>query len=265
MSPDELLTPPVFNYSRSLRWASTADTTLLLFKRATEKAHCGIPVREGVEWVKSETRRSIHPMNRLGSPEEIAAYCTLPGGERRSHWAPGVFTRMAVASCAALVLQWGTVGAAVIVAYFTPTTKIGCRSMSYLIYGAFSTLIWMLLLTSSILAHHSAAYSRRMSSSPSACVALTWSHWLRWTGKLLAIVNTIVVILASVFQYSGFYDRCFCNSSVFSRGGTAYAVIIETAAQAAQAKSAWIGALVMACTSAAIFLSVLNLLLDSVG
>jgi hypothetical protein len=105
MSPDELLAPPVLNYSRSLRWASTAETTFLLFKRATEKARCGIPVRDGVEWVKSETQRSIHPMDRLGSYEAIAASCMLLGGGRRSHWAPVVFTRMAIASCAALVLQ----------------------------------------------------------------------------------------------------------------------------------------------------------------
>jgi hypothetical protein len=91
------------------------------------------------------------------------------------------------------------------------------------------------------------------------------SHWLRWTGKLLAIVNSAVVILASVFQYSSFYDRCYCNSSVFSRGGDAYAVIIETAAQAAQAKSAWIGAVALACVSAAGFLGLLNVLVDRIA
>jgi hypothetical protein len=56
--------------------------------------------------------------------EAIAASCMLLGGGRRSHWAPGVFTRMAIAPYAALVLQWGTVGAALIVAYFTPTTGV---------------------------------------------------------------------------------------------------------------------------------------------
>ena len=122
MSPDELLTPPVFNYSRSLSWSSTAETTFLMFKRATEKSRSGIPVRSGVDWVKSEDSDVIHPMNRLGSPEETATYCALSNGERGSHWAPGVFTRMAIASCAALALQWGTAGAALIVAYFTPTT-----------------------------------------------------------------------------------------------------------------------------------------------
>jgi len=121
MSPDELLTPPVFNYSRSLPWSSTAEITFLMFKRATQKARSGIPVRIGVDWVESEHPEVIHPMNRLGSPEEIDAYCSVHS-VIESHWAPGVFTRMAIASCAALALQWGTVGAALIVAYFTPTT-----------------------------------------------------------------------------------------------------------------------------------------------
>jgi len=143
--------------------------------------------------------------------------------------------------------------------------KIGCRSMGYLIYGALSTLAWMMLLSSSILAHYSSAsYYRRMPTSLSDRIAMAFSHGLRRMGKLLAIINTFVVILASVFQYSGFYDRCFCNSSVFSRGTAGYNVIIETVAQAAQAKSSWIGALVLACGSCAAFLCLINLLLDSI-
>ncbi|KAG1751828.1 hypothetical protein EDB19DRAFT_1628295 [Suillus lakei] len=105
---------------------------------------------------------------------------------------------------------------------------------------------------SSTLAHHSAVYSRR--ASLFSRVALALSHCLRWTRKLLAIINFVLVILVCIFQYSNFYDRCFCNASVFSRRGAAYAAIIETTAQAAQAKAAWIGSLVLACTSASIFL-----------
>jgi len=122
MSPDELLTPPVFNYSRSLRWASTAETTFLVFKVASEKAQSHIPVHFRSDWVDSDDIKEVHARNRRGSPQEIAMYCALPNGMRRSHWAPGVFTRMAVASCASLALQWGTVGAAFMVAWFTPTT-----------------------------------------------------------------------------------------------------------------------------------------------
>ncbi|KAG2053552.1 hypothetical protein BDR06DRAFT_989810 [Suillus hirtellus] len=214
MSPDELLTPPVFNYSRSLRWASTADTVF------------------SIDWVESDTSGTIHPSNRCGSSTDIIAYL------HRSHWAPGVFTRMAIASCASLVLQWGT-----------------CVFPTYVI-------IWMLLLMSSILAHYSAGYSHR--KVPSARIASVLSHWLRWAGKALAVANSIWLVLACAFVYSSFYNTCFCNSSVVSRGEAAYNVIIETAAQAAQLRVAWIGGLIVACTSSFFFLGLMNLLLDTV-
>ncbi|KAG1753665.1 uncharacterized protein EDB91DRAFT_1234099 [Suillus paluster] len=280
MSPDELLTPPVFNYSRSLPWASTANAISLMFEVASEKAECRIPVRSGSEWVESDTSESIHPSNRCGSSEEIARYCAEPYcaepygaeslgaepygakplGAEPSHWAPGVFTRMAIASCASLILQWGTVGSAFIAAWFTPTTRMGCRSLSYLLYGAISTLIWMMLLTSSILAHYAAGYSHRPSLS--SRIALALSHGLRRMGKILAIANSIWVVVACIFVYSSFYDTCYCNSSVVSRGTGAYDVIIETAPQAAVLRAAWIGAVAMACISALVFLGVMNLLSD---
>jgi hypothetical protein len=121
VSPDELLTPPVFNYSRSLQWACTAEDVFLMYKAASEKARSRIPINAESEWVESDDLKSIHPHNRRGSPQEIAAYCGQPDRARRSHWAPGVFTRMLIASCASLALQWGTVGGAFIVEWFTPT------------------------------------------------------------------------------------------------------------------------------------------------
>jgi len=121
MSPDELLTPPVFNYSRALQWASTVNTAFLVFKAASDKARNRITVQPGSDWVESDTLNDIHPSNRCGSPEEIARYCAQPTDVQHSHWAPGVFTRMAIASCASLVLQWGTVGAAFIATWFQPT------------------------------------------------------------------------------------------------------------------------------------------------
>ncbi|KAG2050575.1 hypothetical protein BDR06DRAFT_974467 [Suillus hirtellus] len=271
MSPDELFTPPVFNYSRSLRWAFTAETVFTVFKEdleASEKVHSHLPVCgsdgnecgtndptdhiETVQYINTK-QDNYDKKDRRGSLQHSVMYCAEPDGMQGqcSHWAPGVFTRMFIASCASLALQWGTVGAAFVVGWFTPTTKIGCRSLGYLLYGAIST----------ILAHSAAADPRR--ASLSTRVALAFSHILRWTGKFFAILNFFLAIMASVFQYSNFYDRCFCNSSVFSRGGAAYDVIIETTAQAAQAKAAWIGALVLACTSASAFLGILNLLLDT--
>ncbi|KAG1766415.1 hypothetical protein EDD22DRAFT_355853 [Suillus occidentalis] len=264
ISPDELLTPPVFNYSRSLEWACTAEDIFLMYKAASEKARSRIPVNAESEWIESDDFKSIHPHNRHGSPQEIAAYCAQPGRARRSHWAPGVFTRMIIASCASLALQWGTVGGAFIVAWFTPTVGLGCRSLSYLLYGVVSTIIWMMLLISSILAHYSAAYSYRASLSER--VALACSHSLRRMGKLLAIANSLWVILMCILQYSGFYSTCFCNSNMIHRGDTvAYITIIETTTQAALAKVVWIGALFLACTSASVFVVLVNLLLDTLS
>ncbi|KAG1836978.1 hypothetical protein DFJ58DRAFT_749620 [Suillus subalutaceus] len=280
MSPDELLTPPVFNYSRSLRWASTANTIFMVFKVASEKPHIHLPVC-GSDWVESsidiesdttedneiiqyiDTVQDNDDRNRRGPLQYIPVYYAQPNRVQSlsNHWAPGVFTRMVIASCASLGLQWGTVGAASLVGWFTPTTGIGCRTLGYLLYGVISTLVWMMLLLSSILAHSSAADPRRVSLY--ARLALAVSHVLRWTGKSLALLNFFLATMACVFQYSSFYDRCYCNSSVFSRGSTAYAVVIETTAQAAQAKTAWIGALVLACTSASVFLGILNLLSDT--
>ncbi|KAG1757928.1 hypothetical protein EDB19DRAFT_75286 [Suillus lakei] len=262
ISPDALLTPPVFNYSRSLRWAYIAETIFQVFKAASEKAQKCIPVNnDPYRWVSEPGDMAIHPDNRCGTPDQIRAYCAQPA--QPSHWAPGVITRMAVASCASLALQWGTVGGAFVVEWFTPTTGMGCRSLSYLIYGVVSTLIWMMLLTSSILAHYSIAYDRK---SLRARVAEAFSHCLRMIGKLLAIANSIWVILTCILQYSDFYDTCFCNSSMISRGqAAAYITIIETTTQAAAAKVAWICALIMACTSAFVFIVLVGLLLDTVS
>ncbi|KAG2075355.1 hypothetical protein BDR04DRAFT_1140078 [Suillus decipiens] len=206
MSPDELLTPPVFNYWRSLRWASTVDTILMVFKVASDaRSH---PPVHGSERVRSGINiddRNQHGSLQCAQPNEVQIIS--------SYWAPGMFTRMVIASCASLALQWGTV-AAFLVGWFTPTTGLGRRTISYLLYGVISTLVWMMLLMSSILAHSSAANPHRVSAR-----------------------------VASGFS-------CYCNSSVLSRRGAAYAVIIETTAQAAQDKAAWIGAFVLACTSA---------------
>jgi hypothetical protein len=100
MSTDELLTPPVFNYSRSLPWACTADKMFQAFEAASGQAHNYVPVN--TNWGPQPAQQQRQ--------------------QRSNHWVPGVFTRMALASGASLALQWGTVGGAFIVEWFIPTT-----------------------------------------------------------------------------------------------------------------------------------------------
>ncbi|OJA09958.1 hypothetical protein AZE42_11420 [Rhizopogon vesiculosus] len=225
MSPDELLTPPVFNYSRCLQWASTAETIFQVFQAASEKAQNRIPICLGSGWVESNTPKAIHPSNRRGPPQEIALYCAQSKYAQRSHWAPGVFTRMAIASCVSIALQWGTTGAAMIVVYFTPTTTAHGVSIAEL-------------------PHLRGDLHIDLDDAPDV--------W--YSCPLLRIAQNITV--------------CTCCTDVLAltakdRGKAAYAMIIEPTDQAAQLKAAWAGTLVLASTSALIFIGIVNLLLDT--
>ncbi|KAG1745951.1 uncharacterized protein EDB91DRAFT_1049637, partial [Suillus paluster] len=153
----------------------TAETIFVVFKVASENARSGIPVRRETDWV--DIVEDFHLSNRRGVLQEIAIYCALPDGVQRRQWAPDVFKRMAVVSCDADVLPWGTIGATVTGVFdsYDSAPNIGCRSLSCLIYGGISTLILAMLLTSSILAHYSASYSRQ-SLPLSARVSLVLSH-----------------------------------------------------------------------------------------
>ncbi|KAH7924101.1 hypothetical protein BV22DRAFT_533278 [Leucogyrophana mollusca] len=270
-SPDEGRTPPVFNYARALSWAHATEKTLDVFRKASINASAHKPVSPTEEWIVVDKGDFIHPVNRTGSMDNVKDYCrqvhltAIP-----SRWAPGIFFRMFLASLLPLALQWGTTGAAILALWFTPTTKLGCRSLSYLVYGALSTVVWMLLALSSILGHYSASCRPRESRYhvPVAVrMAKVLAQVLRWSGKALAIVNAIGIIASSIFQFSSFYDTCYCDGSVMGRGTSgAYVLLTETSLpNLGQMKAAWIGALCLASVCAMLFIGFVNLLYDAVS
>ena len=75
---------------------------------------------------------SVDSRNRTGSAEDVLWYCgTPPSSYGSPQWTRramlGIFKRMMLASVAALSLQWGTTGAAVLVVYFAPTSvSVSC-------------------------------------------------------------------------------------------------------------------------------------------
>jgi hypothetical protein len=115
LSPDEDLTPPVYNYARVLPWSRSAEDVLDAFTMASRNARQRKPVKEGAKWVNK--RDSIDPLNRSGNIFEVEAYCQLPN---RGPWASEMFSRMFLASLLPLMLQWATTGAAVLIVWFTP-------------------------------------------------------------------------------------------------------------------------------------------------
>ncbi|GAB7343470.1 hypothetical protein MBLNU457_1491t1 [Dothideomycetes sp. NU457] len=64
-----------------------------------------------------------------------------------------IYTHLVSGIFMAFIVQWGTTGPAVMLAYKTWTPGLGCRSGSYLIYGGCATVVFILMLTSMLLSH----------------------------------------------------------------------------------------------------------------
>lgn len=154
---DEISSPPVFNYARIFSWSKCVDEVTEAYEAAAEQAEDKHPVASGTDWKDSEDASiHIHSDNRKGRQDQVVAYCTPTQSKAwRSKWGSSAFFRIAQASVAALCLQWGTAGAAVVVVWFTPTTGLGCRSGAYLLYAVVSTIVWFMMVASSIIAHYS--------------------------------------------------------------------------------------------------------------
>ncbi|KAF9232714.1 hypothetical protein BU15DRAFT_54712, partial [Melanogaster broomeanus] len=152
-SPDEARTPPLFYYSRALSWSRTVYIISLFYDAAWWQAQDNRPVNTDFQW-KTVENGDVHDDNRRGSRVQVVGYCQPRQNLDKIRWAPGVFSRMILASLVTLAMQWGTTGAAVLTVWFTPTTTLGCRSLAYLIYGAVATVAWSLFVLSSLLAYY---------------------------------------------------------------------------------------------------------------
>ena len=127
--------------------------------------------------------------------------------------------------------------------------------MSYLIYGALSTLVWMMLLTSSILTYYSANnsdhFQGHVNLTLQARVARWLSIFLRRLGKVIAVLNAVWIVATALFQFSNFYDRCYCDSNIMRVGRDAAYVIISLSPGSTLA--AQIGGFFLAAAAAMIF------------
>jgi hypothetical protein len=130
--------------------------------------------------------------------------------------------------------------------------------VSYLIYGALSTLVWMMLLTSSILTYYSTNNSDHfqgdITSTLQARVARFFSIFLRRLGKVIAVLNAGWIVATGLFQFSNFYNRCYCDSNIMAVGRDAAYVIISLASEdMGSILAAQIGGFFLAAGAAMIF------------
>ncbi|KAF7335587.1 hypothetical protein MVEN_02213000 [Mycena venus] len=248
---DEHRTPPVYNYARLFRWNAAVEAVYSGFSEASRRAAQRTPV-EGTVWTVGDPEIEIHLENRHGSLEHVSNYIR---GEVafKNHWiSSSVVCRMFASAIFALLLTWGTVSAAMLLEWLTPTIGLSCRSGSYLMYASVSTIVWVLLVISSVL-----------SSVPSPSPHLRQTAvCLRHSGKSLAVLNAAWILLICIFQFAGVYDTCWCDGSVLYLGPRSYVVWILTPADIAEFWYPVVGGTVLASGTVFAFLTFIHILLD---
>ncbi|KAI4524037.1 hypothetical protein K525DRAFT_282006 [Schizophyllum commune Loenen D] len=253
---DQQCTCPIFNYSRAFSWAEAAATIAQAYERADKRISHGHP-------------QSTLELGLIGRAyDEVAWMSALQIQD--DLWVSGVWKRIGAASVMGLLLLWSTAGAAFMLAWLTPTQGLGCRAGSYLLYGTLATVVWFLMLMSSILVRceelssscrgHAISDHLRHRRLPPGWAG-TLAVVFRRTGKILALCNTAWITCACMFQFSGFYSRCWCNSSVMSHHSNAYAVLELVEADYGRLRGAWAGGVVLSTIYAVLFYLFINLYL----
>ncbi|KAJ7896519.1 hypothetical protein B0H13DRAFT_2522979 [Mycena leptocephala] len=255
---DEHRTAPIYSYARIFSWTAAVDMVYSGFDEASHRAESHTPVDPNNLWIH-DPHGEIKPENRRGSLEHVASYTYSELAYRRYRVSGSVIFRILLSSFFALLLTWGTVSAGMVIEFFTPTVGLACRSGSYLLYACASTVAWAMLVLSSILSFATHSESTHSRSSPLRERA---AIWLRRLGKLLAAVNATWIVLVCLFQFTGVYDTCWCNSSVLYLGKRAYSVWILTPADIAAFWYPVVGGTVLASGVVIIFIAFVNLLLE---
>ncbi|KAJ7458898.1 hypothetical protein FB451DRAFT_1341766 [Mycena latifolia] len=192
---------PIYNYARLGPWSLSVQRIYAAFSAASVRAAHRVPVASDSAWDTSGAD-AVAPSNRRGSAEELVRYIQHPRqlGEDLPHEISGLRWRSLYASC------------------------LGCRSGSYLIYVLNSTIIWAMLLSSSLYPRVSSTEKTRRQRSLSPTLAIM----TRRAAKTLACFNAIWIVLSCAFQLAGVYKTCWCNSSRLYLGSRAYNVMILT-------------------------------------
>jgi len=244
LNRDELRLSATFNYSRIIRYLILVENVF----RALDKPTRG---NDEVSYSREHPTLDYLTNSSQEGPAQPTGGVVFP---------PGALMSMVNASILALILQWGTTAAAVIIVVLTPTIGFGCRSLGYTIYGGISTLILILTIISTISARISETRLRQSTGTFSvkgftASTAIV----LRRLSLFLAFANVTLLIVLSSFQFSHFFNNCYCNASVIGRGTSSY-ITISFEGWISTMKAARISATVIAATSIAIYMSFLRLM-----
>ncbi|KAG9055191.1 hypothetical protein FS842_002884 [Serendipita sp. 407] len=150
-------------------------------------------------------------------------------------WKRAVHLRMLWSAVSAIVLNLATVGSAFWLDFLTPSVGLGCRSGGILIYWVTSYLIWTLMVSSAWLSDRWCVHeATERIQNPKGGKSRGYHHrWyalgacavlLRVLGKTLAVLNSAWILIHSMFEFTRFYNRCYCQTN----RGTAIWLFLET-------------------------------------
>ena len=152
---DEKRRGPTFNYARTFTYCQLIRTVTQALQ-ATIDNICERKTCSGEHVFQDQDYRK----GLLGNDACTEAYCGLDRPDREIYAYPEwseipseIWIGIGFSAMVALILQWGTTGAALMIAYLTPTKGLGCRSGAYLLYGTNATVAWSLLAVSSLFSH----------------------------------------------------------------------------------------------------------------
>jgi hypothetical protein len=292
---DERREGPIYNYARVFTRFQLARCLTNALDTTVNHIKAGISVRNRSQLSPQELTQRLNDTqhhagdwnepdnagnNLIGTSVELAKYCNLDSSADSSleayprfeeAWRDNtfrVFASMFAAAATAIFVQWGTTGAAVIIAYLTPAKGLGCRSGAYVLYGALGTAAWLLLLTSMLLSHAAmlryqnlqrdhpsmnfsqnparekgrGVYNdnyRRYSGHSLICGAAVLTRLL---GKLIAICNAVWIVLISLLEFIGMFENCWCSGDVLSMGENGWIALFKGPADLkVAAQSSWAG------------------------
>ncbi|KAM7210408.1 hypothetical protein V8F06_014212 [Rhypophila decipiens] len=143
--------------------------------------YCGLP-HAFLEVTKSVELSDATPAELDGHAMAIAE--ELRGGK------PLAWFVVAVLS---FLLVWTAIMSAFVVSFNAPVVGLGCRTLTYLIFGIFSSVPWVI-------------HFQKRPPRP-----LIYLSYLCNTVAILAVLTVVL------FQVTGLASNCFCKSSVISR------------------------------------------------
>ncbi|KAK0751300.1 hypothetical protein B0T18DRAFT_307083, partial [Schizothecium vesticola] len=248
---DEIQQGPVYNYARMFTWRVTAQRLFSYFERAADnvQSHRDMLQAQIHEDQMNHGFQGGIPLNQLHNLQLDLQSLELSEYPTEDEVGPDLWFHLISAFFMAVFVQWGTAGAAIVIAYLTDAKGLGCRSGSYLLYGVLSTIAFGLFFLSAV-ASRGAVLRGPTPSNERRSLAFQLLRAAavvaRLGGRVVAVANAAWIVLSSLWELVGFFDNCWCEGTQLSWGDRAWVALFKNTIELKDyATASWAGGVFM--------------------